>query len=143
MFKAIFISTYLSLIPLASLASNPVEITISGIQEKEGNILIAIFDEEEVWLDIPEAILLLDKPASEAKDGKLVFQTDKSLPKNVSITAYQDINEDNKLNKNFLGKPTEPYGFTNNIRHSTRSASFEEANITIPEDSKVKIEIDK
>ena len=143
MFKTIFISTLVSLIPLASSASNTVEITISGIQEKEGNILIAIFDKEEVWLDIPEAILLLDKPASEAKDGKLVFQTDKSFPESVSITAYQDINEDNKLNKNFFGKPTEPYGFTNNIRHSTRSASFEEANITISDDSKVKIEIEK
>lgn len=143
MVKTILMSAFLSLIPLASLASNPVEITISGIEEKDGNILIAVFDESEVWLDIPKAILLISRPASEAKDGKLIYQTDKALPEQVSITAYHDLNEDNKLNKNFIGKPTEPYGFTNNIRHSTRSASFEEANITIPKDSKVKIEIEK
>lgn len=143
MVKTILISALLSLIPLSSLASNPVEITISGIEEKDGNILIAVFDEEEVWLDIPKAILLISRPASEAQNGKLVYQTNKALPDQVSITTYHDLNEDNKLNKNLVGQPTEPYGFTNNIRHSTRSASFEEANITIPKDSKVTIEIKK
>lgn len=143
MFKTIFLSFFFSLIPLTSLASNPVELTITGIEETEGNILIAVFDKEEAWMDIPEAILLITRPASEAKDGNLVYKTDVELPNQVSISVYQDLNEDNKLNKNFFGIPREPYGFSNNIRHSTRSASYEEANITISKDSKVNIEIKK
>lgn len=29
--------------------------------------------------------------------------------------VFQDINSDEKLNSNFYGAPTEPYGFSNNI----------------------------
>jgi len=143
MFKTIFLSAFFSLMPLTSFASNPLGITITGIEKTEGNIVIAVFDKEDIWMDIPEAILLITKPASEAKDGELVYQTDVALPNQVSIAVYQDLNEDNKLNKNFFGAPKEPYGFSNNIRHSTRSASYEEASITISKDSQVNIEIKK
>lgn len=143
MWKTVFTSALLSLLPLKTFASNPVELTIRGIEEKQGNLMIAIFDSEEVWLDIPQAILLISRPAAEAENGTFVYKTEIDLPSQVSISVYQDLNEDNKLNENFLGKPTEPYGFTNNIRHSTRPATFEEARITIPENSQIEIELKK
>lgn len=142
MIKTIFISAFLSLIPLASLASNPLEFVISGIEEDRGNVIIAIFDNEEVWLDQPKALLLINRPAAEVKQGELVYRTTVKLPSQVSITAYQDLNEDNKLNKNFLGIPTEPYGFANG-RPTGRPATFEEAKRTIYKNSKIAIEIKK
>ncbi len=33
-----------------------------------------------------------------------------------AIALYQDLNEDKRLNRNFLGIPTEPFGVSNNIK---------------------------
>jgi uncharacterized protein (DUF2141 family) len=143
MLKTIATSVLFTLAPVASLASTPVEFLISGVEGNQGNVIIAIFDNEEGWLDQPKALLLIDRPASEAKNGKLLYKAEINVPSTVSITAYQDIDGDNKLNKSFFGKPLEPYGFANNIRHSTRSASFEEARTIISKNAKVEIEIKK
>jgi uncharacterized protein (DUF2141 family) len=141
MFKTLFTSVLLTLAPMVSLASTPVEFEISGVEGNQGNVVIAIFDNEEDWLDRSQALLLIERPASEAKNGKLVYKAEINVPSTVSITAYHDIDGDKELKKGFFGKPLEPYGFANNIRHSTRAASFEEARTIISKDTKVKIEV--
>lgn len=143
MIKTILLSAFLSLIPLASFASTPVEFIIDGIEGEQGNLIIAIFDREEVWLDQPKALLIINRPVTEAENGRLVYKTNVKLPSKVSISVYQDLDTDNELNTNFLGQPTEPYGFANNVRPATRPATFEEAQKTILNNSKITIEIKK
>ena len=44
-----------------------------------------------------------------------------------AIKVYHDANNDDKLNKNFLGMPTEEYGFSNNARGSFGPPSWDDA----------------
>lgn len=44
-----------------------------------------------------------------------------------AIKIYHDENGDNELNTNFLGMPTEEYGFSNNARGSFGPASWDDA----------------
>lgn len=44
-----------------------------------------------------------------------------------AISVFQDLNENGKLDTNFLGIPTEPYGYSQNPRPRFRAATFEEA----------------
>jgi uncharacterized protein (DUF2141 family) len=44
-----------------------------------------------------------------------------------AIKVYHDANNDNELNTNFLGMPTEEYGFSNNARGSFGPASWDDA----------------
>ncbi len=51
-----------------------------------------------------------------------------------AISAFYDTNHNGELDKNLLGIPTEPYGFSNNARGSFGPAKFEDAAFTIHAD---------
>jgi uncharacterized protein (DUF2141 family) len=54
------------------------------------------------------------------------------LPTGVyAIAAYHDLDGNELLDTNFVGKPVEPYGFSNNIRHWFGPASFAEASFAV------------
>jgi len=44
-----------------------------------------------------------------------------------AVSVFQDLNNNGKLDTNFLGIPTEPYGYSQNPRPRFRAATFEEA----------------
>ena len=49
----------------------------------------------------------------------------------VSIFVHQDLNKNEKLDRNFLGMPIEPYQFGNNSRHALRKARYKETLVKI------------
>jgi uncharacterized protein (DUF2141 family) len=48
--------------------------------------------------------------------GSKVFVEFDLPPGDYAISAYQDINSNGKLDRYFIGKPKEPYGFSNNVK---------------------------
>jgi uncharacterized protein (DUF2141 family) len=48
-------------------------------------------------------------------------------PGQYTIILFHDENGNGKLDKNALGVPTEPYGFSNNVREFLGPPNFEEA----------------
>jgi uncharacterized protein (DUF2141 family) len=42
-----------------------------------------------------------------------------------ALAVYQDVNNNKKLDVNLFGYPTEPFGFSNNIRPKFKAPSFE------------------
>ena len=43
-----------------------------------------------------------------------------------ALAVYQDVNSSGKINKNFIGLPTEPYGFSNNYKPKTKAPGFDD-----------------
>jgi uncharacterized protein (DUF2141 family) len=50
-----------------------------------------------------------------------------------------DKNKNGKLDKNYLGIPTEAYGFSNNARRTFSAPSFEEAEVNLNSDLAISI----
>lgn len=48
-----------------------------------------------------------------------------------AIKAYHDVNANGKLDTNWMGIPTEPYGFGNDARGSFGPPSFEQSAVTV------------
>lgn len=48
-----------------------------------------------------------------------------------AIAVFHDLNGNGQLDKNSLGVPTEPYGFSNDVRSKWRAPSFSEAAIRV------------
>ncbi|HXI86323.1 MAG TPA: DUF2141 domain-containing protein [Parvularculaceae bacterium] len=48
-----------------------------------------------------------------------------------AFVAYYDANGDGKLNRDVLGRPKEPYGFSNNVRPKLRKPHFDEAKVDV------------
>jgi uncharacterized protein (DUF2141 family) len=54
-----------------------------------------------------------------------------------AVALTQDTNNNDKLDKNFLGIPTEPYAFSNNIRPRLAAPTFQECKFMVSGPGKV------
>ena len=58
-------------------------------------------------------------------------------PGDWAVALSQDINNNDKLDKNFLGIPTEPYAFSNNVRPTVAPPDFADCKFTVEGPGKV------
>ena len=95
---------------LLSPSEGKISVTIEGIKETKGTMVIALFDNRGDFNVNP--VKYLRKKVTGNDPISVVFT---EIPfKEYAISVYQDTNDNGKLDKNFLGIPIEPYGFSNN-----------------------------
>jgi uncharacterized protein (DUF2141 family) len=82
------------------------DIEISEIRNDKGNIMLQIFD------DHGNVIKQGQKPV---KDNLCLFTFANLSPGKYAVRYYHDENQNGKMETNILGKPTEGYGFSNNV----------------------------
>lgn len=58
-----------------------------------------------------------------------------------AIAIYHDENEDGKCNRNFIGMPKEPYGFSNNYRPRFSAPDFDDCRFYLRSDTTISIKL--
>jgi uncharacterized protein (DUF2141 family) len=106
-------------------SSDTLRVTVSGLKAGKGTVRVAVFDGDHQE-EFPEGANLYSAvvPASEEQVTVTIADV---LPGEYAIAVFQDINENEKLDRNIVTKPKEPYGFSGTWKGG--SASFEEALI--------------
>ena len=70
--------------------------------------------------------------------GKSQFTLPVELPQGEwAVAITQDLNNNDKIDKNFLGIPTEPYAFSNNVRPTVAAPNFDECKFMVDGPGKV------
>ena len=132
------------LIPMAthSLVSDTVlpnkaelRIEIAGIEKPNGQVLVALYDRKTAFLDPQKAHSLKVLPIE--NKGGLSLSLGALPVGEYAFACFHDLNNNGKLDKNLLGVPTEPYGFSNNARPKFRAPSWEEAKFALPQGGQV------
>jgi uncharacterized protein (DUF2141 family) len=101
-------------------------VVVTQLEDAQAPIRLALFANEAGFLQDSKALYGLTLlPASNGKEAlgrleKIPFGT-------YALAVYQDLDRNGKLNKNKLGIPSEPYGFSNNVKVKWRSPKFQEA----------------
>jgi uncharacterized protein (DUF2141 family) len=103
-----------------------ITITVTGTQPK-GKVLGQAFADAATFKSRSGAVArFVIEP-----DGG-VFRTKINLPPGrYAIATFQDTKGTGKLETNFFGAPTVPYGFSNNVRGSMGPPAFEDAAFTV------------
>ncbi|HLF32794.1 MAG TPA: DUF2141 domain-containing protein [Cyclobacteriaceae bacterium] len=102
--------------PLAVIWSIPnqdngnIIVTIDGISSSSGTLIIGLFDNPEDFTVTP----VMSKMESVKNNGSITVEFRDVIYKKYAISVYHDLNNNQELDKNGLGIPTEPYGFSNN-----------------------------
>ncbi|MEI6411294.1 MAG: DUF2141 domain-containing protein [Bacteroidota bacterium] len=100
---------------------------ISHITHTTGQINIAIYDRQDAFMNHQKARVL--RAVAVEKVGSLQISVPDLPVGNYAVSCYHDINGNGKLDTNWLGIPTEPYGFSNNVRPKFRAPNWDEAKI--------------
>lgn len=103
-------------------------VRVHNLESRGGVLRLAVYDQEEGFLQEEAAIasknILL---ATTEADPSLSVEIPDLPFGDYALAIYHDIDENGKLNTNFLGIPTEPYAFSNDPEVKWRSPRFQEA----------------
>lgn len=123
--KTIILGT---LVSISSLMANEINIEITNILNKNGDMKIGLYNKAEDFSKIDkfykEVIIKISSKTIKYKFTNIPNGT-------YAIAIFHDENQNGKIDKNILGMPQEGYGFSNNIRPSFRSANFEESKFEL------------
>jgi len=113
-------------LPFASVVANAAElaITVKEVRNASGWVLIAVYDSDASFLKLQLAKAELKAHASK---GEVKFVVHDLPPGKYAVTAFHDENDNGKLDKNWLGVPTEGYGFSNEAKGSFGPPKFDRA----------------
>ena len=122
---------------LAGTASaGELTIEVLSVTPNRGQVYIALYDQ-------PEAFPITDRQRANqvlAADASHLTVHFKDLPPGrYAVAAFQDVNGNGKLDKNFLGIPKEPYGFSNGARGNAGPPKFADAAIMLVPDGSTTI----
>ena len=119
--------------------NNPqLTIKISNIEKIKGEIKVGIFDADTHFLK--EGYAIKNYSIKVEKNTAILTITD--LPKGeYAVTMYHDQNSDNECNKNFIGIPKEPYGFSNNIKPKMSAPKYKDCKFDLSENKTLSIKL--
>jgi uncharacterized protein (DUF2141 family) len=109
-------------------AASPVTVVVSRLACTQSAVKLYFYNVSESFLKPHQyAFYKVVKPGG---------QNQISLPVKLAhgewaVAITQDTNNNDKLDKNFMGIPTEPYAFSNNVRPKLAPPAFEECKFTV------------
>ncbi len=131
------ITTFVS---MAYAQTGTLRVEISEIDEIKGLMSIGLYSNEEGFPDKGKEY----KGAEVEITGQITVHTFKDIPFGTyAIAIFHDINSNGKLDKNFLGIPTEGYAFSNNLFGAFGSPpGFKDALFEVSGNRTVKIKME-
>lgn len=133
----ILLSPYLLLMSALLMPGNDnpdtgnLTVLISNVKAPKGEVAIAIYKNQETFLVKKQQAFL--KRGTVSSTGTVSMQFTNLPHGDYAIAIYHDVNNNKELDKNMLGIPSEPYGFSNNIVPTFRVPTFDEARFSFRE----------
>jgi uncharacterized protein (DUF2141 family) len=120
--------------PPPAVAPETVKVVITNLASTHSVVWINFYNAPEKFLKQGQhALHLAVKP-----DGKTELMLPVALaPGEWAVALTQDTNDNEKFDKNFLGIPTEPYAFSNNVRPRMSAPTFQECKFMVSGPGKV------
>ena len=101
-------------------------LVVAGLKEDKGQLRIGVFADAASWLG-PAPRFSRVLPVKREADGTMRVELPADLPARVAVAVVHDLDGSGEMNRNAVGMPTEPYGFSNNHRPRFGPPSFQAA----------------
>lgn len=103
-----------------------IHVEISKIKHREGQLVVAIFDNQQAFLKKPLRVMRV-QPAGE----KVEAMFSGVAPGTYAISVFHDRNLNDILDSNVLGIPQEGFGFSRNVMGFFGPPSFQSAKFSV------------
>jgi uncharacterized protein (DUF2141 family) len=115
-----------------------IELTVvaKNIKSNTGSIMIALVDNES---DFPDAKVTPLKTKIPAKKGEVLFLFKGIKSGKYAVAVYQDLNGNEKLDTNFFGIPSEPFGVSGSPKFG--KPKFGDCALEINQSTKVEVNL--
>jgi uncharacterized protein (DUF2141 family) len=128
--RIIILITTLISISDCTFSQLTLNIEITGLRNNNGKIMIQLFDENEK---------VITQEIGQIKDKMSSFSIKNLKPGKYAVRYYHDENLNGKMETNMAGKPTEGYGFSNNVIGKFGPPPFEKWLFEFRENKKITL----
>lgn len=130
----IFFLVSVLLASVAAIAQNPAQpatgtqgaytltIQVQGVNQEGGNIGVLVFNNEKGWAE--DRTAALRDIVVPAHPGTVTVVVPGLAAGYFAVSIAHDVNQNHKLDKNFLGKPKEQWGLSNNPHATLKAPPF-------------------
>ena len=112
-------------------------VVVEGVNNEDGNIGVLVFQNDKGW---PEDRLVAMKDVVVPARPGIVKVIVPDLPGGeYAVSVAHDANKNRKLDKNFIGKPKEQWGLSNNPHAVLKAPPFSKCKFTLDKDMELHI----
>ena len=129
---------WLLAVGLFAQAPGQLTVTINNIKPVEGELYIAIYNQEDAYMDIDQAAFREIIPVRTETES-VIFA---NVPEGeYAVAVFQDLNGNGELDTKGMGLPKEPFGFSNDARGKMGPPKYEKAKFSFSGDMKISIKL--
>lgn len=128
----------LCLLNLNAQQTYDLSVVVTNLENNDGVLQYGLYNNSEKFPIVGETYKMVRVKTS----GTSRKYTFKGLPKgNYAVAIYQDENNNDNCDKNFLGVPIEPYAFSNDFRPKLSVPSFKDCSFILDKSKTVTIKL--
>ncbi|HEY9697379.1 MAG TPA: DUF2141 domain-containing protein [Trichocoleus sp.] len=118
-------------LPLSAIASPTSQLTIEidGLKNRNGQICLSLFNNGRGFPD--QGANAVEQRCVSITEAPVRVNFNNLQWGNYAVAVLHDVNGDGKANRNFLGIPTEGFGFSNNPRIRTSAPNFNDTAVAV------------
>ena len=126
-----FIFAALLLGTAATAADGPnLRVVATNVQSDEGKLYVWVYDKKDDWLSSRYRTQKSVEVAGNRDGDRITVEL--LLPAGeYALSVFQDINDNGKLESNFIGIPKEPAGLSNNLRPRFGPPKYQDAAFSV------------
>lgn len=122
--------------------STQLAVEISGLSDPEGQVCLNLFDSSQGFPSNRDEALQTECIVTPEEEAPLVVTFESLTPGSYAVSVFHDANSDGEFNRNFVGMPTEGFGFSRNPAALTGPPDFGEAVVLVAgAETKIEIEL--
>lgn len=124
------LAAILATAPAAFADAATLRVVVSNVASDAGSIVVWVYDSKDNWLSDRWRTRKVTAIAGNRSDDTVTVELDLP-PGDYALSVFQDLEDDGKLARNFIGIPKEPAGLSNNVRPRFGPPSFADAKFTV------------
>lgn len=129
---------FLSILLTGVIFSTPTDptldiiVSIENIKDIKGTIYVAVYEDPA---NFPDDLLWTNRIAHRVNGEKETIILKDMQALECAIAVYHDVNDNMKMDKNWIGIPKEPYGFSNNAIPKWSPPKYEDCKMKLSSDN--------
>ena len=135
-----FILIFFAILFSATVNAQTIDLTITNLESSAGAIVLGIYKEQKSF-DAEEDALLKNFAKGSNVVGSTLKVSFTLTPGVWGITLLDDVNNDKKMNYNWIGMPKEGFGFSNLYHTGFSKPKFDAFKVTLKEGQKLAVTI--
>lgn len=113
-----------------------VKVDVMGIESSKGKLIIAVFSSEERFLVKPESYVYVKSPKQGKDTASLMLPAGK-----YAFSIFHDENDNEELDKTWIGLPKEKYGFSNDASGWMGPPAFDACIVDVESNKRIEIHL--